>query len=94
MSYVVISVYGFSCDRPGCDEYEEVQPNPDGGKLLDAAFRELRETFRWAVRGSGTSRQFLCPDHKTAPHGGGAADSRPIRPALPVIADSTQDGAR
>ena len=60
MSYVVIRVYSFECDHPGCEETTEC-----GGPELRDALRELRwAPVGWTLTGRGRKRRTYCPEHK------------------------------
>ena len=60
MSYFVMKVYAFECDRPGCEEMTEVHPWAAAGRhLLTAAERELRSQG-WEKNGTC----YYCPEHK------------------------------
>jgi hypothetical protein len=57
MSYIVVKVYSFECDFPGCDvsNTDIVAPRD-----LRDALRQLRATEHWTVR---DGRQF-CTKHR------------------------------
>jgi hypothetical protein len=58
VSYLVIRVYSFECDRPGCEEVMEC-----GGPYIADALRELRsETTGWTV----VKGKHYCRRHKPA----------------------------
>jgi hypothetical protein len=55
MSYLVIRIYSFECDEPGCHEVMEC-----GGPYIEDALRELRTpNTKWAV----VKRKHYCPAH-------------------------------
>jgi hypothetical protein len=56
MSCIVIRIYSFECDHPGCDCVEEV----DGVYDKPDAERHLRDRG-WTVR----NRKHYCPTHGT-----------------------------
>jgi hypothetical protein len=57
MSYIVIKIYSFECDR--CDATYDVTPRPDKPVLLRSAQSELRYAG-WAVHDG----KHYCPKHK------------------------------
>jgi hypothetical protein len=59
MSYIVIKVYSFACDSPGCDRQIDTMPSYRGDSLLRGAERDLRKVERWTVDG----RKHYCPKH-------------------------------
>ena len=52
MSYIVIKVYSFECDYPGCD-VSNIEVVPPYGTYLNGAVRELRRSERWTVTRTG-----------------------------------------
>jgi hypothetical protein len=80
MSYIVIRVYSFECDHPGCDTIEE-----GSGPYITDAIRELRR-WGWTIRRGGD----FCPKHA----GGDALEpvaasrdlgrTKPVRDASPA----------
>lgn len=67
MSHIVIRVYNFACDAPGCGVTNiEVVPR-DG--TLRGALRELRDSEGWTVDLRHGKPQ-LCPKHEPAPKEG------------------------
>lgn len=67
MSYIVIPVYNFACDAPGCNtsnwEYTPANQGPANVPLLTIAHRLLRKDG-WTVRRVNGGWEHLCPDHK------------------------------
>lgn len=62
MSYIVIPVYSFECDHPGCTQtYDSTPGNHGNHRLLDAANAELR-TQGWAAKDG----KHYCPQHRQA----------------------------
>jgi hypothetical protein len=60
MSYIVIKVYSFECDWPGCDVTNE--------DVVESTYREALKTLRstgWTVDLRHGKPQF-CPKHDTA----------------------------
>ena len=59
MSYLVIRIYSFECDAPGCEEVTEC-----GGPSLRDALKELRwAPMGWVIRGTGRRRRIFCSLH-------------------------------
>lgn len=61
MSYIVIKVYSFECDYPGCrvTNMEIVPDQRHQQPLLRAAEHELRTSERWTVKAG----RHYCPKH-------------------------------
>ena len=57
MSYIVIKVYNFECDWPGC----EVSNIEVAEQDLRSALRTLKKTEHWTVDRYG---RHICPKHK------------------------------
>ena len=58
MSYIVIKVYSFECDYPGCDVTNmEIVPLPNEG--LREALKGLRNSEHWTVKDG----KHYCPKH-------------------------------
>lgn len=56
MSYIVIKVYSFECDWPGCDFAGTEVQEPS----LREAVKTLKKTEHWTVDGNGGH---ICPRH-------------------------------
>lgn len=57
MSYIVIRIYSFECDYPGCEQVEE-----HGGPFIADGLRGLR-SGGWTIT---RDRKHYCPKHKPA----------------------------
>jgi hypothetical protein len=63
MSYIVLRIYSFECDK--CGAIVDITPLPGtgGANRLAAAERELRLGLNWRKQG----RQHVCPDCQPQP---------------------------
>lgn len=63
MSYIVIPVYDFACDSPGCSCIEDVTPaNMGTFRLLDKA-HELLRADGWRTVRQRDGWLHYCPQH-------------------------------
>ena len=66
MSYIVISVYSFECERDGEDGHScgcpEFTPGNHPGQLLQTAHRQLRDEG-WVIRNVDGRWEHYCPRH-------------------------------
>lgn len=58
MSYIVIKVYSFECDYPGCN-VTNIEVLPHAGEGLRGALKELRRSEHWTVKDG----KHYCPKH-------------------------------